>query len=522
MRDFIPRSAIVIVAGCLFAGGCATDPFSEPLSETRVGPATPIAVTQFTQTSVAARSVGDQSTPPQGPRAAIKLVGAQEMLPPPQEAPSAVEPSPGPTVQIDLGGALGQVAGQNPRVAFAQAQIQEAFARLQGAEVLWLPNINAGVSYNRHDGGLQQAEGQVDSIPRQAMESGLGVGASGTGSPPVAGLSTRINMGDAIFAPKVLRNELSARQAAFTATLNDTLQATALAYIDLLDAYQQRAISQETVANAQNVAQLAANFAKVGITSDADSERTKTELAIRRNELERAKEAIRVTSARLMELLNLSVLTTPEPVETTVVPIGLVAPEVPLPNLIAAALSNRPELAESRYLVAAAVQALRQQQFAPLIPSLLFGVSESNFGGGHGSTLDNFQGRFDLDAIVYWELRNLGFGEVAARSQVAARVRQARFHELQIMDQVAREVAEDFTQAQSKFKQITIAEDAVRAAVESYKLNLKRFKGGAGLPIEMLQSVQALDQARHEYLRAVTEFDRAQFRLFRDLGWMPQ
>ena len=48
----------------------------------------------------------------------------------------------------------------------------------------------------------------------------------------------------------------------------------------------------------------------------------------------------------------------------------LLVPAVP-------ALANRPELAESKFLVEAAVQALRQQQFAPLIPSVVLGVSES-------------------------------------------------------------------------------------------------------------------------------------------------
>jgi hypothetical protein len=40
-----------------------------------------------------------------------------------------------------------------------------------------------------------------------------------------------------------------------------------------------------------------------------------------------------------------------------------------------------------------------------------------------------------------------------------------------------------------------------------------------GLPIETLQSIQALDQARREYLRALVDYNTAQFRLHRALGW---
>ena len=39
-----------------------------------------------------------------------------------------------------------------------------------------------------------------------------------------------------------------------------------------------------------------------------------------------------------------------------------------------------------------------------------------------------------------------------------------------------------------------------------------------GLPIEALQSVQALAQSRREYLRAVYDYDVAQFSLYRAIG----
>jgi outer membrane protein TolC len=275
------------------------------------------------------------------------------------------------------------------------------------------------------------------------------------------------------------------------------------------------------VGNAAEMAHLTAIFLKAGQGTKADAERAKTELGIRRIELERTKEAIRIASARLMELLSLNTLMVPEPQEPTIVPIALVPMEMELPDLVAGALANRPELAESRFLVNAAVKALRQQQFAPLIPSLLLGVSDSEFGGGMNH-IPNTINRFDFDAIIYWELRNLGFGEAAARKQMTARLRQAKLHEVQVMDLVAREVAEDHARVQTKFQQISISEEAVKSAKSSYELNYERMKGLLGQPLELLQSIQALDQARREYLRAVSDFDRAQFRLYRDLGRPPQ
>jgi outer membrane protein TolC len=64
-----------------------------------------------------------------------------------------------------------------------------------------------------------------------------------------------------------------------------------------------------------------------------------------------------------------------------------------------------------------------------------------------------------------------------------------------------------------------VAELGITAAQQSYERNLARIRNVQGLPIEVLQSIQALDAARREYLRSVTDYNTAQFRLQRALGW---
>ncbi len=70
------------------------------------------------------------------------------------------------------------------------------------------------------------------------------------------------------------------------------------------------------------------------------------------------------------------------------------------------------------------------------------------------------------------------------------------------------------------------ARGAVAEAIESLQLNLTSIRRGAGLPgatrpIEVLQPVQALAQARTDYLGAVLAHNRAQFRLYRAIGQPP-
>jgi len=87
------------------------------------------------------------------------------------------------------------------------------------------------------------------------------------------------------------------------------------------------------------------------------------------------------------------------------------------------------------------------------------------------------------------------------------------------MDLVAREVVESHAQVTARRRQISIAERGVSAAQQSYARNLERIRNVQGLPIEVLQSIQSLDLARREYLRSVMDYNTAQFRLQRALGW---
>jgi outer membrane protein TolC len=149
----------------------------------------------------------------------------------------------------------------------------------------------------------------------------------------------------------------------------------------------------------------------------------------------------------------------------------------------------------------------------------LLGVSYGEFGAGTGGDITNGGDRFDFDAIAWWEVRNLGLGERAARDNARAQIRQSRMREVETMDLVAREVVEAHTQVEARRRLINVAREGIASAQQSYDRNLLRIQNAQGLPIEALQAIQALDAARREYLRAVVDFNEAQFRLHRALGW---
>ncbi len=146
-------------------------------------------------------------------------------------------------------------------------------------------------------------------------------------------------------------------------------------------------------------------------------------------------------------------------------------------------------------------------------------MSYGGFGGGVGDTITHYRDRFDVDLWAYWEIRNLGIGERAARNVASSRVHQAQYRRVQMANRIRREVTASHAQVLSARRQITQAETSVKSAESSYRRNFQRIRNAQGLPIEVLQSIRALDAAKRERLNARAASNRAQFRLHYSLGW---
>lgn len=443
---------------------------------------------------------------------------------PPDVTPAEV-PTPAPATEadaaqvIDLTTALALTAGRSPEVAWAQARIEESRAKLSQADTLWLPSLRFGVNVNHHDGRIQDVAGSIIETSRSSLYGGFGAAAVGAGSPAVPGLQAQFRLTDAVFQPRIQRQALSARTAAARAASHDSLLATALAWVRLQKATQDKLLAETALADAAELERVTREFATAGQGLTSDYDRARTESAFRRTELHRASEAVSVASANLARQVRWEYGRLLLPAEQTPCPLTLVESSQTPRQLVAAGLAHRPEIAESRHLVSEAVQQLQREKWAPLIPSILLGVSYGGQSGGLGNDFVFPGDRFDADAAAWWEIRQLGLGEQAARREMQARITQTRMKQVALMDQIAREIVEASAQATARLARIESSREAAAAATESWQKNSERIRNGQGLPLEVLQSLQALHSARRDTVQAITDFNEAQFTLHRALGW---
>ena len=304
-------------------------------------------------------------------------------------------------------------------IQIAEERIRVSAAQYDRAKVLWLPNINTGADYFRHDGQIQDVVGNVFNTNKSALLLG--------GGPQAV-----VSLSDAIYAPLAARQVLNGLDADGQTVRNDTTLAVAIAYFNVQQARGEVAGAVESLRRAEDLVARTTKLAP-DLTPDVEINRAKTEAARRRQAVELAYEKWQVASADLTRLLRLQVGTLVEPAEEPSLTVNLIDMNVPLDEMVSLALTYRPELATQQALVQAALVRIRQEKARPFLPvvgvrgvgSNTPGLAGGYFGGGVNDDLQNFGARFSVDIQAVWEFQNLGFGNSALVRERQADQRRA-------------------------------------------------------------------------------------------------
>lgn len=415
------------------------------------------------------------------------------------------------TLPIDLATALRLANASNPTIGFARARVDEAYQRLKQADILWLPNLTVGAQYIRHDGQLQDVVGRVFATSKSNVFSG-------------GGLTARFDLADAFFLPLVARR-LTEAEASRAESVSQNIQLdAALAYFDLLQVYGAVAVNADTLARAEQMLNRSIAADKAGLNkTKADVNRAETEVNLRRQEAIVLRGRAAAASARLVRILLLDPNVELVPADDQILPLTLVPPSSTVASLIELGQFQRPDLAAAQSLTTANETRERQARVGPFMPKVQLDYISGTFGGGINSTVDSFSSRGDGTAALFWEFRNLGFGNLRQIKERHAQTDQTRFQEIEIRARVAAEISESAKLAGARFQSLDAAQRAVTQALEMYRKLLETSFGMIAPraqydALEPLLAIQALNQARSIYLNEVIEFNRAQFRLYTALG----
>ncbi len=441
----------------------------------------------------------------------------------PAEPPLAAKDRP---LAINLATALRLSDARPLLIAIAQARVQEAAAQLERANALWVPNFNAGSYFYQHTGGAQVV-----------LDGGLAVNSRnelilGVGTTSVFALT------DAIYEPLAARQVLRSREFDVQAARNDILLDVAEAYFTVQQARGRYAGYLDTLEKSRELVQRVEKLAK-NLVPVVEIERAKAQLAEIEQLVALARQDWRVASANLTRLLRLDPAAVITPLEPPHLQVTLISPSQAVDDLIPIGLRSRPELASQQALVQATLERLRQERMRPLIPSILLtgnGSPEFFFNGGayatgRGDSLNRWAGRSDVAIQFVWQAENLGLGNRARIRERDAQNLQAVLELFRVQDLVAAEIAQAHAELEAAAVRVQEATRGLEHGLANYAGNLRglsettRFGDILQLvirPQEAVAALSQLQQAYANYFLTIADYNRAQFRLYRAMGYPAQ
>ncbi len=477
-----------------------------------VSPATPGALESLGAVPIANRRYSRLKTCATRPVALLPLIAATLTWFSPastaQPGVSATNDTATNVYVIDLPTALQLAGAQNLDVQLARERLAEARSLHDSALLQFFPWVSAGISYRRHDGRTQSTEGDVLDVNKQSYAPG-------------AALVGQWELGDAIYRKLAAKQLEHAADHALEAQRQDSVTLAARDYFDLTFGQAAVGVAREAVRISTNYEAQVNSAVEAGIAFKGDLLRVSVQAERNQLALRQATEQQRVAAARLAQTLHLDPAVELVARDTDLVPLTLIQTNAALNSLVERALRTRPESKQSQALVEAARENKNGTVYGPLIPSIGAQAFGGGLGGGRDGDTGNFGAQQDYFIGIGWRIGPGGIFDFPRQRAAKARLNSTRLFADKAHDEITRQVVEAFTRLQSQTEQISTAKRGLTAAEEGLRLSQQRQEFGVGIVLENILAEQDLTRTRNDYLKAIAEFNKAQYGLSKAVGVLP-
>jgi outer membrane protein TolC len=409
-------------------------------------------------------------------------------------------------VPISLDTVLCLTLDKNGQVRLAREKLQEAYAEQQLAGKRWLPDLWVGAGVWRHEGGIQDFDGNLLRSSYGSVFSGLE-------------LHGKLDIRDVIFQRLQAERKVWQQQGELSRFSNDQLLDAASTYVDLLAARTAEAIGLEAEAKLNRLLGQARSLEKIDAAVRIEVARAEAELGAQQMLTRRLRQAASAAAAKLLYLLGLDPTSELVLLEKQLVAFRLVDAHQPIEVLVETALRSGPGMQELQAILGV-LEEMRAKGNSAVhwLPALEVRMAEGAFAAGPGSQLD-WANRWDLGVQARWNMTE--FLTKREHKRLAdLQIRQAHLSYQDMRGKLTLGVQEAVEAVRSTEEQLGLATRQIAHAEESYNLSDQRLteniKGRS--PSEVLLAIRSLVGARLGYLNALRDHDKAQVRLYVLIG----
>ena len=378
-------------------------------------------------------------------------------------------------------------------------------ARQALAEKHWLPEVTVGPSYYRHEGGIQDFQGNLVHSSYGSVYGGMEV-------------RGKLDLRDqAVKRIEAERNAVM-RRGDLSKLSSEELLSAASVYVDTLAARTGAAVARDTEHRLAEILVQARKLAAVDPGVGIEAVRAETEIEAHKVLARKLSEQFESAKMKLLYSLGMPV-TTEVALLDEITLFKLVDERQSADVLVDRALRDGPGIAELSQLLGLLDRLRSEADCAKMwIPTMEVVVGEGAFGAGPGSRLD-WDNRLDAGVHLRWSLNDF----VNSRDQLRILDNQRQQAHLTYQDLRARlefGVRQALEEMRSSLDQTNLATKHIQCAEESYRLSDQRLRENirGRSPSEVLLAARSLFAARMSYLQALRDYDKAQLRLFVLLG----
>ncbi len=227
----------------------------------------------------------------------------------------------------------------NARIGVAREKLHESLLLEEQACRSWLPDIYAGVAYYRHEGGIQNFQGDLIHSSTQALYPGMQI-------------DSELDLREATFRQISSARQVWQQKAELSQINSEILLDAATTYIDLLTACRGEALMRELEACERKVLARSEALAKTERGVDGMVDGLNAVLNNRQLLTSKLRQKGDAASAKLVYLLGLPPETVLVPMEPVLTPIELVDVTPPVHDLVNQAMTNGPGVQELEGLLA--------------------------------------------------------------------------------------------------------------------------------------------------------------------------
>lgn len=408
----------------------------------------------------------------------------------------------GKPVPICLDTVLRLSQDQNGQVRLARMKLDDASMDAYWATKHWMPDLSVGIGAWRHDGGIQDFNGNLVRSDYGSVLAGLE-------------LTGKYDWKEVLYRRVEAQRRVWQQKGELSKLTSENLLDAASTYVGLLAARSGVAVSIETEIRLRDLLDQTAKLAKIDPGLQVEVSRIETELMAQTVLTVKMREAGKAAAAKLAYLLGLDPCCEFIVADKHLVPIRLVDHKQPVPKLVDQALTVGPGVRELEGLLQT-MEAARNTNYGLThwMPSVELNVVEGGFGAGPSRSMD-WANRFDLGVHMRWNLNEFVYSK-QKRRQADANIQQVHLSYQDLRSKLTLGVQEARDAIHSGQEQIHLAEQHIKFAEESYKLSDQRLKQNikGRSPSEVLLALRSLGGARLEYIQAVRDLNRAQLRLF--------